>query len=366
MNIRLVHITVRELCDGYANHEEEGVFAYGGLLNVRPPYQREFVYDDKKKHAVIDTVSRGFPLNVMYWAKNADGTFEIIDGQQRTLSLCTYVDGDYSCRVFGIDDLRAFYNLPDDHKKRLLDYRLTVYICEGTDSERLDWFRTINIAGERLTDQELRNAVYTGTWVSDAKRYFSKTGCVAFKMGHPYLKGTPIRQDYLETVIDWISSGCVNAYMSAHQHDPNAALLWQYFSAVMQWTKTTFPHYRKEMKGLPWGIWYNDFKDTLLDGDRLEERIVALLMDDDVTRKSGVYEYVLTGNERALSLRAFTAGQLRQAYERQQGICARCGKSFSIDDMEGDHITPWSKGGKTTLDNLQMLCRVCNRVKSDH
>ena len=366
MDIRLTHITVRELCEGYVNHEEEGIFAYGGRLNVRPPYQREFVYDDKKKHAVIDTVSKGFPLNVMYWAENEDGSYEIIDGQQRTLSLCTFVDGDYSCRLFGIDDLRAFYNLPDDLRARILDYRLTVYLCSGTDSERLDWFRTINIAGERLTEQELRNAVYAGAWVSDAKRYFSKTGCVAYAAGHNYMKGTPIRQDYLEAVIDWISEGDVNGYMSAHQHDANAARLWQYFCAVVEWVRTTFPTLRRrEMSGLPWGRWYNRYKDDLLDAAVLEKRIATLMADDDVTRKSGIYDYVLTGNERALSIRTFTDTQKRQAYERQKGKCARCRRHFKISEMEGDHITPWSKGGTTTTKNLQMLCKDCNRHKAD-
>lgn len=364
MEIELTKIRVADLFDGYTDKAEDGVFAYGGRLNVRPPYQREFVYKDEKKQAVIDTLSKGYPLNVMYWAELEDGRYEIIDGQQRTLSICTFIAGDYSCRIFGYEDYRAFFNLPPDQQRLLLDYELTVYICRGTASERLGWFRTINIAGERLTDQELRNAVYSGPWVSDAKRYFSRTGGPAYGLGGDYLTGTAIRQDYLETVIDWISEGDINGYMSAHQFDPGAERLWQYFSSVIQWVRTTFPkHRKKEMKGLAWGRWYNQFGDKTFDVSALETEIARLMEDEEVTKKSGIYEYVLTGSERALSLRSFTDKQKREVFERQGGVCPHCGRTFSIDQMEGDHITPWSEGGRTTTDNLQMLCRDCNRHK---
>ncbi len=183
----------------------------------------------------------------MYWAVRDDGDFEVIDGQQRTISFCQYVEGDFAFEG------RYFHNLQSDEQEQILDYKLMVYLCSGTDSEKLDWFRTINIAGEKLTDQELRNAVYAGSWVTDAKRYFSKTGCPAYAIGSDYMTGTPIRQDYLETVIKWINDGDIEGYMAKHQHKPNANELWLYFQKVIDWVKATFPTYRKEMKGVEWG-----------------------------------------------------------------------------------------------------------------
>ena len=187
MKIQLKQITVRDLVKDYEDDAENGVRTYGGLLDVRPPYQREFVYKDKQRDAVIETVKQGFPLNVMYWAKREDGTFEVIDGQQRTISLCQYVTGDFAYMM------RYFHNLQDDEQQQILDYELMVYVCEGTDSEKLKWFETINIAGEKLTQQELRNAVYHGSWLADAKRYFSKNGCAAYQIGQDYVSGSPIR-----------------------------------------------------------------------------------------------------------------------------------------------------------------------------
>lgn len=358
MKIEMRDVTVRELTAGYEDNDELGVRAYDGKLDVRPPYQREFVYKDKQRDAVIDTLRRDFPLNVMYWAVRGDGTFEIIDGQQRTISICQFVEGDFSFQD------RYFHNLHKDEKEQVLNYRLTVYLCSGTDSERLDWFRTINIAGEELTEQELRNAVYAGSWVTDAKRYFSKNGCPAYAIGSDYMTGTPIRQDYLETVIKWINSGDIEGYMAVQQHKPNANELWLYFQNVMAWVKATFPKLRKEMKAVQWGPLYNEFKDAELDPVALEARVAELMADEDVTRKRGIYPYVLNGEERNLSIRAFTDNQKREAYERQKGICPACGKHFQLAEMEADHTTPWSKGGHTTAANCRMLCKDDNRKKS--
>ena len=359
MKIELREISVREICDGYKDSEEEGVFAFGGRLNVRPPYQREFVYDDKKRNAVIETVNKSFPLNVMYWAKNDDGTFEIIDGQQRTLSLCQYVDG-----VFSLEN-QFFQNLTETAKKRILNYKLMIYVCDGNDEEKLEWFRTINIAGEKLTDQELRNATYTGAWLTDAKRHFSKTNCAAFGLASKYMNGKTIRQDYLETALKWINDSEIEAYMARHQHCPNANELWLYFRSVIAWVQTVFPVYRKEMKGLDWGILFNRYGKADYDSKALEIRVKELMEDDEVTNKKGIYEYLLSGEERKLNLRAFTDKMKREAYERQNGICPKCNQHFEFDQMEGDHIIPWAKGGKTTAENCQMLCRRCNGVKSD-
>ena len=375
MTIQLVHIKIRDLFNGYHDNGLDGVVAYGGKLDVRPAYQREFVYKPEQQQAVIDTVSKGYPLNVMYWADQGDGHYELIDGQQRTLSICTFLNNDFSCKgLFSIPQSLQFGSLTKDQQDKLLDYELTVYICDGNPSEKLEWFKTINIAGEELTDQELRNAVYAGPWVSDAKRYFSKTGCAAYGLGSKYLKGTAIRQDYLESVIYWYGDQAmpkldIEECMMKHQHKPNAQDLWDYFQRVIEWVETLFPTYRKEMKGLPWGIYYNRYHKNSYTPIALEQEIATLMADEDVTKKSGIYKYVLEkaiGNDdpSVLGIRAFGDSQKRTIYEQQGGVCPHCGKKFDYEEMEGDHITPWSKGGKTELANLQMLCQACNRRKS--
>lgn len=363
MDIQERKVTVRELTEDYFNDAEEGVVGYGERLDIRPKYQREFVYKDEQRDEVIRSVMRDLPLNVFYWAKTGDDSYEVLDGQQRTISLCEYVDGNFS-----VDD-KYFDNLPEDKQNQILDYKLFVYVCDGTDSEKLEWFKIINIAGERLTDQELRNAVYAGSWVTDAKRYFSKTGCAADTVGGDYLKGSSIRQEYLETAISWAASKdgiTIEEYMARNQHKPNAQKLWSYFRSVIEWVKAVFSKYRKEMKGLPWGLYYNEHgKRDDLDQNKLEPEIQRLMGDEDVTKKSGIYEYLLTGNEKALSIRAFDRRDKLAAYERQNHICPLCNEEYEFDEMHGDHIIPWSKGGKTVAENCQMLCRDCNIKKKN-
>ena len=358
MKIELKEITIREVSKEYFNDNEEGVVGFNGKLNIRPKYQREFVYKDKQRDAVIETVIKNFPLNVMYWVKNEDDTYEVLDGQQRTISICEYVTSSFSLNSM------YFHNLTNVEKEQILDYKLMVYFCEGNDKEKLDWFKTINIAGEKLTNQELRNAIYTGTWLTDAKKYFSKTGCAAYNIGNDYMNGSAIRQDYLETAISWLSNDNIEQYMAENQHKPNASELWLYFTSLMTWIKVVFPKYRREMKGVNYGILYNNFKDKEFDAKKIEEEITTLMQDEDVTKKSGIYEYVLTRNEKYLSIRAFTDKQKRESFERQKGICVKCGVEFEINEMEADHITPWHEGGKTTAENCQMLCKHDNRIKS--
>ena len=358
MKIELKEITIREVANNYINDNEEGVIGYNNKLNIRPKYQREFVYKDKQRDSVIETVQKNFPLNVMYWVKNEDETYEVLDGQQRTISICEYVTGTFSLNSM------YFHNLTNVEKEQILEYKLMVYFCEGNDKEKLDWFKTINIAGEKLTNQELRNAIYTGPWLTDAKKYFSKTGCPAYNIGNDYITGSPIRQDYLETIIYWFSNGNIEQYMAENQHKPNANELWLYFNSVLNWIKVVFPKYRREMKGVNYGILYNNFKDNEFDAKKIEEEITTLMQDEDVTKKSGIYEYVLTRNEKYLSIRAFTDKQKRESFERQKGICVKCGVEFEINEMEADHITPWHEGGKTTAENCQMLCKHDNRIKS--
>jgi hypothetical protein len=358
MKIELNEITVREVAANYVDNAEEGVIGYGGKLNIRPKYQREFVYDEKKRNAVIDSIVKDFPLNVIYWAKNDDGTFEVLDGQQRIISFCQYVKGDFSVSN------RAFHNLTKTEQDQILNYKLMIYFCEGNDKEKLDWFKIINIAGEKLTDQELRNAVYTGTWLTNAKSIFSKSNCAAYLLAKDYVNGSPIRQEILQTAINWISGGDIEKYMSIHQQDPNANELWTYFKNVIEWVKLTFTTHRREMKGIDWGVLYDKYKGNMFDTAKLEHEIQTLMMDDDVTKKSGIYPYVLTRNEKYLNIREFTDSQKRATYEKQKGICKKCGKHFELKEMEADHITPWTKHGKTNPENCQMLCLECNRRKT--
>ena len=239
-----------------------------------------------------------------------------------------------------------------------------IYFCEWTDKEKLDWFKTINIAWEKLTDQELRNAIYTWTWLTDAKKYFSKTSCPAYNIANEYLNWTAIRQDYLETAILWISNWNIEDYMSKHQHEESASELWQYFQNVINWVKVTFSNYRKEMKWVPFWTLYNEYKNTFFDSNILEQEIIKLMQDEDVTKKSWIYEYVLTRKEKYLNIRTFTDKQKRETYEKQNWICTKCLEHFAISEMEADHITPWHEWWKTTSENCQMLCKNCNRVKS--
>ena len=359
MKIELHQIPIRELVDGYKDNDEEGVVGYGGRLDIRPKYQREFVYDNKKRDKVIETVIKGFPLNVMYWVDRGNGTYEVLDGQQRTISICQYVHNVFSF------EMRYFHTLQSDEQEKIMNYPLMIYICSGSDSEKLAWFETINIAGKELTHQEMRNATYAGSWVSSAKHYFSKKTCQARNIAGDYLKGSAIRQDYLETAIKWISKGKIEDYMAMHASDPNADELTHYFEQVINWVKVLFPTYREEMKGVEWGKLYNRHKDEQFDSAKLEAETERLMLDDDVTNKRGIYSYLLGEGECCLNIRAFSEKMKREVYERQQGVCPHCGKKYDITEMEGDHITPWCEGGKTDIENCQMLCRNCNRRKSD-
>lgn len=367
MEIKQIEVTCRQLVDGYVDNGEDGVFGYGGKLNIRPPYQREFVYTDKKRDAVIDTIYSGYPLNLMYWADNGDGTYEIIDGQQRTISICQYITGVFPYK------LRFFENIKDPvERNKVLDYKLTVYVCKGTDTEKLKWFETVNIAGEVLTQQELRNAVYHGAFVSDAKRYFSKSNCAAYRIGKNIVNGSPIRQQLLETALKWICNAQgikdINLYMAQHQNDADALELFNYYQQVINWVDSKFDVAKrtKIIKGLDWGALYEKFKnDKTLEKAALDKEIAVLLKDSEVVNKKGICIYVLTRDERQLGLRTFGDDIVEAKYEEQKGICPICKQHFEIYEMEADHIIPWSKGGKTVADNCQMLCLHCNRTKSN-
>ena len=368
MNIELHEIPVREIFDGYHDDGVGGVYGYGGRLNIRPAFQREFIYSPAQSAKVIESLRKDFPLNVMYWVRNHDGGFEMLDGQQRTISICQYLKDDWSVNGY------LFGGLLDEEKEQILNYKLMIYICEGTEREKLDWFETINIAGEKLTAQERRNALYSGSWLKSAKEYFSRPTCAAKQEAEKYLSGSPIRQDYLETAIYWAADNAgipgkrqemVTEYMSRHQRDKDCGEMWQYFMKVINWVKFTFHVRPKVMTRVEWGLLYNLYGDEKLNPDETEERIKLLMEDFDVTDKAGIYQYIFDGDEKHLHIRKFPERDKQAAYERQGGNCARCGKHFAIEEMEADHRLAWSKGGHTEPENCQMLCRKCNREKGN-
>mgnify|MGYP001155909483 FL=1 len=308
MKIEPKVILIKDLVENYNDNKEGGVVGYGGKLDIRPPYQREFVYKEKQREDVIKSVINNFPLNSIYWVKNND-KYEVLDGQQRIISISEYINN-----VFNFESL-FFSNQPNDIKEKILDYKLNIYICEGTDSEKLDWFRIINIAGEKLTNQELRNAVFIGPWLSNAKYIFSKSNCAAYNLGKDYINGSPIRQEYLETALKWIN-GCdeenIKGYMAEHQYDQDANELWQYFQDVINWIKKIFIVYRKDMRGLNWGELYKKYGNNTYNSNDLEKIISDCMEDEEVECKKGIYEYVLSNNEKYLNLRVFSDKQKKE------------------------------------------------------
>lgn len=373
MDIEQIKVKIADLVDGYRDSDEEGVVGYGGKLDIRPKYQREFVYSEKQEKAVIDTISKNYPLNIMYWVEKEDGTYEVMDGQQRTLSICHYYWGAYAVNWKG--NLWGYSNLPEAEREQFLNYELDVYICrKGTDIEKLEWFQVINIAGEKLTNQEIRNAVFAGTWVTDAKRYFSRNNCAAKRISDGYISKTWNRQEGLEMAINWVAKRdgiTIDEYMRRHQHDSDCSDLWMYFNTVLNWAKMKFiGKHSKLYTATDWGEMYRQHKDDEIDAKKLEAWISELLKDGEITNQKGILWYVLDDNEQHLGLRAFDEKTALAVYEEQGHKCvgANCpehGRELDFHEMEADHIVPWSKGGKTVKENCQMLCRHCNRTKSN-
>lgn len=382
MKISMIKLPVRELIKGYNEDDSTSkVVAWGGKLDVRPEYQREYVYNNDQRDKVINTVLHGFPLNIMYFVDRLDGTYEVLDGQQRIISICRFatnsaISVNLPAATGGFNTVN-FPNLFDNQRDAFLDYELQVYICEGTEEEKIDWFNIINIAGVELSKQEIRNAVLHSAWLTDAKSLLvRKNGAVVKKYGK-YFSGDMVRQKYLETAFRWAADAegfkgkdieaVIRKYMMQHgEHDKNADMLWKYIEDVFTWVENTFGKFDKTMCGVEWGYLYNDHKDDTLDPVEVQKEITKLMADDEVQKKSAIYEYILTGEKKVLNLRTFSERDKITMYTRQNGLCAICGKPFDMKDMHGDHIVPWSKGGITDLSNGQMLCTTCNLAKSSH
>lgn len=400
MNITSITIPVRELTSGYREQPDGGaVTTWDNRLNVRPEYQREFVYSTRQQELVIDTILHNYPLGVIYLTPTPDNGYEVLDGQQRIISICRYARGAFSIPWGQGAETRDrdYTNLAPMDRARFDDYGLRAFVCDGSDAERMAWFRRINIAGTTLTDQELRNAAFHGPFVTDARRMFSKPNAPILRHYGMFLAGKPLRQDLLETALLWWSrtqptpgtpddAHRIDTIMGRHRYDTDARPLYDYMQRVFTWVERTFPqHYkagrRDVMRGVDWGSLYERFKDATLDAAGLDARVDRLLEDPDITRPKGVWAYVLDDDERHLNIRAFPRNVKDDTYRRQTGEAARTGRSncpdcatangpdhdriWAFSEMEADHIIPWSKGGHTTPDNCQMLCRRHNRLKTN-
>jgi len=414
MTMRKKSVSIRELMNSYSDKKDDGVFGYNGNLDIRPAFQRAFKYKADKQKAVINTIRNHYHLGVMYWAKIGNGKYEVIDGQQRIISIGEFISGrghyvgGFSIPVEGVDkdgnirmDDRYFHNLDKDEREKILDYELFVMECDGTMQQKLDWFRTINIQGVSLKEQELRNSSCTGTWLSDAKQYFSKnTNNPAHNRGQHLLSCVAEDQDYLEKALEWIvryhelqNTGEIHksiggemivAYMEEHRDDPNADGVKEHFQKVIEWVKENFcaktnPETRKFLKAVNWGYLHTKYEFKLcLSPDEIEEKIKQLEDDSDVQEDKGIPEYILDGckKESLLNIRGFSKNEKRRAWKEQKKKCGRvvvkngkehnawgCDSQFEFEEMHGDHIKPWSRGGSTTADNLQMLCEDCNLAK---
>ncbi len=378
-------ITIQALCDGFIYNELEGkgLFGLSGTLTIQPEYQRNYIYADGKRDvAVIDSLLKGYPLGLIYFNQTADEAFEVLDGQQRITSIGRFVTG-----KFAITDEQGrkqyFDSLPVDKKEKILQSKILVYECQGEESEIKEWFKTINIAGVPLNEQELLNAVYSGQFVTLAKAKFSNSQNSHIQKWSSYVSGTALRQDFLACALDWVSRGNVSEYMSQHRNDDNIKELEVYFQTVIDWVSGLFIDVEKEMCGLEWGRLYETYKGTAYDPKKLAEQVKALYEDSYVKNRRGVFEYLLGGSQdsKLLQVRVFDEATKKSVYAKQtkqakaEGIsnCPLCAlgnnnnrtKIWSLKDMDADHVTAWSKGGATDVSNCEMLCKTHNRAKGN-
>ena len=378
-------ITVKDICEGFVYNELEGKGLYGlsGTLTIQPEYQRNYIYADGKKDvAVIDSVLRNYPLGLIYFNKLKDGRLEVLDGQQRITSLGRYVTG-----KFAIKDANGmpqyFGALATDLQERILNTKLLIYECEGEESEIKEWFRTINIAGIPLNTQELRNAVYSGPFVTLCKAEFSNSQNANVQKWSAYITGAVNRQDYLERALEWVSGCKIETYMSNHRFDNNINEVKAYFNSVIDWVSGVFPEVENEMRGLEWGRLYETYHHRAYNPKDVWEKVKELYADPYVKNRKGIFEYVLGGcvDTKLLEIRLFDDATKKSVYYRQTkeaeenkiSNCPYCAigndnnrtKIWTLKDMDADHVTAWSKGGATDISNCQMLCKSHNRAKGN-
>lgn len=378
--------TVGDVCKGFVfdRNEGKGLFGLDGQLIIQPEYQRNYIYGDGKRDvAVVESLLKGYPLGLIYFVRNEDGMYEVLDGQQRITSFARYVNKSWPFAVELNGKPRYFDSLDADQQKLIVDAPLTIYVCEGEPSEIQAWFETINIAGVPLVKQELRNAAYHGPFVTMAREVFSNTSNANMNRWQTYVKGDPKRQAILETALDWVSEGDIDGYMAQHRYDADIDELKNHFDTVIDWVDSVFEYTGNEMCGLDWGRLYREYHKNAYSKDKVAERVDALLDDSQVTDKKGIFEYVLGGEKdsRLLNVRVFDKKTIKAVYRKQtaeaeaQGVsnCPLCAigpdanakRIYKESEMDADHVTAWSKGGATDEANCQMLCKTHNRAKGN-
>lgn len=378
--------TVGDVCKGfiYDKNEGKGLFGLGGKLIIQPEYHRNYIYGDGKKDvAVVESLLKGYPLGLIYFVKNADGMYEVLDGQQRITSFARFVNQSWPFAVERNGKPRYFNSLDKDEQKRIVDAPLTIYVCEGEPSEIQEWFETINIAGVPLVKQELRNASYHGSFVTKARAVFSNTGNANMNRWQTYVKGDPKRQAILETALDWVSDGDIDGYMAKHRADDNINELKNYFDTVINWIDSVFEYTGSYVCGLDWGRLYRLYHTKAYDKDAVAKRVDELLADTQIGDRKGVFEYILGGEQDAslLNVRVFDDKTKKAVYDAQTSeakakdisncpLCAvghtnNAKRIYKLNEMDADHVTAWSKGGATDISNCQMLCKTHNRAKGN-
>ena len=378
--------TVNDICKGFVYNEYEGKGLYGlsGKLVIQPEYQRNYIYADGKKDvAVIESLLKGYPLGLIYFVKVADDKYEVLDGQQRITSFGRFKTGKFP--IIDSNGMQQYFDgLDPELQDKILDSKLTIYICEGDEPEIKAWFKTINIAGVPLNNQELLNAIYSGPFVTAAKEEFSNSNNANIQKWSAYIKGEVNRQQYLETALLWVSKGNIDAYMSAHRKDDNIKELKSYFNSVIDWISSVFSDVEPSMRGLPWGDLYEKYHKNSYNPSEVSDKLQDLLSDISVTDKKGIYEYILDGcqNPKFLNIRVFDERTKKTVYSKQTAAakdentsnCPYCAMSgnqammkrlWKYAEMEADHVTAWSKGGSTDIENCQMLCKTHNASKGN-
>ena len=378
-------LTVRDIKEGfvYNEYEGKGLFGWDGKLTIQPEYQRNYIYADGKKDvAVIDSLLKGYPLGLIYFVKVGEDKYEILDGQQRITSFGRFITGKFAIKdENGME--QYFDGLSKDKQDKILNSPLTIYICEGEESEIKEWFKTINIVGVPLNTQELLNAIYSGPFVTLAREEFSNPQNANIQKWSAYIKGDVNRQEYLATALNWVSNGNIDAYMSQHRYENNIIELKSYFNSIIDWISSVFKDVKPDMRGLEWGRLYKTYHNTSYDPNKVSEILRKLYEDEFVQDTKGICEYILGGciNKRLLNIRIFDDKTKRVAYERQtneaiknnRSNCPLCAlgndnnknKIWQLKEMDADHVTAWSKGGLTDLSNCQMLCSTHNRAKGN-
>lgn len=378
-------ITVQEICDGFVYNELEGkgLFGLSGKLTIQPEYQRNYIYADGKRDvAVIESILKGYPLGLIYFNKTGEESFEVLDGQQRITSIGRYVTNKFAVKdENGME--QYFSGIAQDKQKKILESILLIYECEGTESEIKEWFKTINIAGVPLNEQELLNAVYSGQFVTLSKEEFSNSQNANNQKWSAYITGSANRQDFLAEALHWVSKGNVGDYMSKHRNDKNITELKNYFTSVIDWVSSVFTDVESEMKGLEWGRLYETYHKKSYNPTKVSVEVHKLYGDPYIKNRKGVFEFILGGEKdfKLLDVRVFDEATKKSIYKTQTekaekaGVsnCSHCAighdanktKIWSISDMDADHVAAWSKGGATDIKNCEMLCKTHNRAKGN-